>query len=230
MNIRKFDLMVALYIFGIMAVELMGAKTFPVATIGNFHLTASVAIFVMPLLFTSIDVIVEVFGKQRARGVVRIGLLIVMMQVLAAVLFTHLPAAPEFASSSNAYNAIFGTSVRFGLASVLAFAASELLDVAIFGRLRQRMHGRSLWLRNNVANFISQFIDSAVWTTLAFYAFNQSFGSNFTFIAGIVVPYYLVRCAMSIFETPLVYLGVRWFKGVKSPAGQKLNLAPAEAN
>lgn len=228
MNIKKFDLMVALYIFGIMVVELMGAKTFPVATIGHFHLTASVAIFVMPLLFTSIDVIVEVFGRQRARSVVRVGLLIVMLQVLTAVLFTHLPASPEFSSSSSAYNAIFGTSIRFGLASVLAFAASELLDVTIFGRLRQRMHGHSLWLRNNVANFISQFVDSAVWTTLAFYAFNQSFGNNFSFIAGIVVPYYLVRCTMSVFETPLVYLGVRWFKDAKAQAAQRLVLAPAE--
>jgi uncharacterized integral membrane protein (TIGR00697 family) len=228
MNIKKFDLMVALYVFGIMAVELMGAKTFPIATIGNFHLTASVAIFVMPLLFTSIDVIVEVFGRQRARGVVRIGLLIVMLQVLAAVLFTHLPTSPEYASSSSAYNAIFGTSVRFGLASVLAFATSELLDVAVFGRLRQRMHGRSLWLRNTVANFLSQFVDSAVWTTLAFYAFNQSFGSNFSFIAGIVLPYYLCRCIMSVFETPLVYLGVRWFKDVKSSASQRLTLATSQ--
>ncbi len=212
MNIQKFDLLVALYVFGIMVVELMGAKTFPVATIGHFHLTASVAIFVMPLLFTSIDVIVEVYGKQRARSVVRAGLLIVLLQVLAAFFFTHLGSSSEFASSSAAYNEIFGTSIRFGLASVLAFAASELLDVAVFSKLRQRMQGKGLWLRNNVANFLSQFVDSAVWTTLAFYAVHQSFGGNFSFIAGIVIPYYLVRCAMSVAETPLVYLGVRWVK------------------
>jgi uncharacterized integral membrane protein (TIGR00697 family) len=212
MNIRKFDLLVALYVFGIMVVELMGAKTFPVATIGHFNLTASVAIFVMPLLFTSIDVIVEVYGKQRARSIVRAGLLIVLLQVLTAFFFTHLSASSEYASTSNAYNTVFGTSIRFGLASVLAFAASELLDVAVFSKLRQRMQGKGLWLRNNVANFLSQFVDSAVWTTLAFYALHQSFSSNFSFIAGIVIPYYLVRCAMSIAETPLVYLGVHWIK------------------
>jgi uncharacterized integral membrane protein (TIGR00697 family) len=223
MNIRKFDLLVALYIFGIMVVELMGAKTFPVATIGHFHLTASVAIFVMPLLFTSIDVIVEVYGKQRARSVVRTGLLIVVLQVLTAFFFTHLSPASEYASSSNAYNAIFGTSIRFGLASVLAFAASELLDVAVFSKLRQRMHSKGLWLRNNVANFLSQFVDSAVWTTLAFYAIHQSFGSNFSFIVGIVIPYYLVRCAMSIAETPLVYLGVHWIKTPKLHTEKELS-------
>jgi len=215
-NMRKFDVLVALYVFGIMVVELMGAKTFPVATIGHFHLTASVAIFVMPLLYTSIDVIVEVYGKQRARSIVRAGLLVVFLQVLTAFFFTHLSSSGEYASSSSAYNTIFGTSIRFGLASILAFAASELLDVAIFSKLRQRMQKKQLWLRNNVANFLSQFIDSAVWTTLAFYTFQQSFGSNFSFIAGIVVPYYLVRCMMSVVETPLVYAGVRWMGPRKS--------------
>lgn len=212
MNMRKFDILIALYVFGIMVVELMGAKTFPVATIGNFHLTASVAIFVMPLLYTSIDVIVEVYGKQRARSVIRAGLMIVILQVLAAYLFTSLPSSNEFINNSTAYNTIFGTSIRFGLASILAFAASELLDVAVFSKLRQKMNKKGLWLRNNAANFISQFIDSVVWTTLAFYAFNQSLDNNFALIAGIVVPYYLVRCAMSVVETPLVYIGVHWIK------------------
>jgi len=218
MNIRKFDVLVALYIFGIMVVELMGAKTFPVATLGNFHLTASVAIFVMPLLFTSVDVVVEVFGKERARSIVRTGLLIVILQVLTALAFTHLTPSKHYASSSEAYNTVFGTSIRFGLASVLVFAASEFLDVAVFSKLRQRMHKKALWLRNNVANFLSQFVDSVVWTTLAFYTFHQSFGDNFGFIAGIVVPYYLVRCALSVAETPLVYVGVRWLKGSKTPS------------
>lgn len=228
--IRKFDLLVALYVFGIMVAELMGAKTFPVATIGNFHLTASVAIFVMPLLFTSVDVIVEVYGKERARSVVRTGLLIVLLQVVTAASFTHVPASAAFASTSAAYNTVFGTSIRFGLASILAFAASELLDVFVFSKLRQRMRGRQLWLRNNAANFCSQFVDSTVWTTLAFYTFGISFGANASFLAGIIIPYYLVRCAMSVAETPLVYAGVRWLKGhAKTPTAQRLEQTPAEA-
>ncbi|HKU18688.1 MAG TPA: queuosine precursor transporter [Candidatus Saccharimonadales bacterium] len=227
-GLRKFDVLVALYVFGIMVVELMGAKTFPIATVFGLHLHASVAIFVMPLLFTSVDVIVEVYGKQRARSVVRTGLLIVMLQVLTAWFFTSLPSSKAFAYGSEAYNTIFGTSIRFGLASILAFAASELLDVAVFARLRQRMQTRGLWLRNNVANFLSQFVDAAVWTTLAFYAFNQPFGANLSFIAGIVVPYYLVRCTMSVLETPLVYAGVHWLKPGHRQTGVAIETAEGQ--
>ncbi|HSW85152.1 MAG TPA: queuosine precursor transporter [Candidatus Saccharimonadales bacterium] len=230
LNIRKFDLLLALYIFGIMVAELMGAKTFAVATIGNFHLNASVAIFVMPLLFTSIDVIVEVYGKERARSIVRVGLIIVALQILTALLFTHLAASKHYAEDSAAYNTIFGTSVRFGIASIAAFAASEFLDVSVFSRLRLRMHGQRLWLRNNVANFVSQFVDSSVFVILAFYTFSQTFSENFSFLLGIIIPYYLVRCAMSILETPLVYLGVRWLKSApgKLQSQSKLITLPAE--
>jgi len=211
-GVRKFDVLIALYIFGIMAAELMGGKTFPVATVGSLHLSASVAVFVMPLLFTSVDVIVEVYGKQRARSVVRTGLLIVLLQVCTAALFTHLPSTAYFAATQSAYAAVFGTSIRFGLASVLAFAVSELLDVAVFAQMRQRMQHHGLWLRNNLANFLSQLVDSVVWTTLAFYTFRTGLGANVSMLFGIIIPYYLVRVGMSILGTPLVYLGVRWLR------------------
>jgi uncharacterized integral membrane protein (TIGR00697 family) len=228
-RVRKFDALVALYIFGIMVAELMGGKRMPIATIGSLHLTASVAIFVMPLLFTLVDVVVEVFGKARARSIVRTGLLVVALQVLTAALFTHLPAAANYQSSQPDYAAVFGTSIRFGLASIIAFAASELLDVAVFARLRQRMHGRALWLRNNVANFLSQLVDSVVWTTLAFYTFGLSLGANAKFLVGIIIPYYLVRVTLSVAGTPLVYLGVRWLRPAKRRAAASSQTVEAAA-
>ncbi|HSX07607.1 MAG TPA: queuosine precursor transporter [Candidatus Saccharimonadales bacterium] len=224
MKIQKFDLLVALYIFGVMVAELMGAKTFPIVHVGHFVVNASVAIFVMPLLFTAVDVIIEVHGKSRARSVVYSGLMMVVLLTLYSALVVHLPASAHFKSSEPAYEAVFGASIRISLASLAAFACSELLDVFVFSKLRQRMHKKALWFRNNVANFISQFADSAVFLVLAFYSFGRPFGDNASFIVGLLIPYWLVRCALSIFETPLVYLGVRWLRGSSDPAAK-----PAEA-
>lgn len=209
-SMKRFDVLVALYVFGIMVVELMGVKTFPIVQFGWLHLNASVAIFALPLLFTLTDVVTEVYGRARARSLVRVGLMIVMLQVATAALFTALPSSARFAWGDSAYDTIFGTSIRFGLASVAAFAIAELLDVAVFAKLRQKMGKRGLWLRNNVSNFVSQFVDGLVWTTIAFYAFSDSLGGNAAFILGILIPYWLVRCALSLAETPLVYIGVRW--------------------
>lgn len=220
-GIRRFDVLVALYVFGIMVVELMGAKTFPVTEFGWLHINASVAIFALPLLFTLTDVVTEVHGRQRARSLVRIGIMIVALQILTSVLFTALPSAAKFAWGDAAYDTIFGISIRFGLASIAAFAIAELLDVMVFAKLRERLGKKGLWLRNNVSNFISQFVDGLVWTTIAFYAFGDSLGSNATYILGIVIPYWIVRCVLSLAETPIVYLGVRWLRRDPLPTPSK---------
>lgn len=214
--IRKFDLLIALYIFGVVTAELMGAKTFTVATIGSFHLASSVAIFLMPLLFTAIDVVVEVQGAQRARSIVYCGVLCAGLLIAYTTLATALPPTPVFAHTAAAYNQVFRSGARIAAASLTAFAVSELLNVLVFAKLRQRLHSRALWLRNNAANFSSQFADSAVFLALAFYSIHISAAANLGFLISLLIPYWLLRCAMSVVETPLVYLGVNWLRGGQS--------------
>lgn len=220
MKIRKFDLVIALYIFGVMVAELLGSKTFPLIQADWLHLNATVAIFVMPLLFTLTDVVVEVHGRERARSMVFSGLFVIALLLLFSLLATHLPPSARFAPSESAYDAVFGASARIAAASLAAFAVSELLDVAVFSKLRQRMGKQALWLRNNVSNFVSQFVDSAVFLVLAFYAVGDSLGNNVGFLVGLLIPYWLLRCLLSILETPLVYLGVWWLQGGKRPQKQ----------
>jgi len=86
------------------------------------------------------------------------------------------------------------------------------MDVYIFSKIREKMGKKALWFRNNVSNFISQLIDTVIFMTLAFYALGQPFGSNVAFLVGLILPYWLIKCSMSILETPLVYLGVNWLK------------------
>ncbi len=212
MKIRKFDLVLSLYIFGVLVAEMMGAKTFPLFNASWLHLNASVAIFVLPLLFTLTDVVVEVHGRQRARSMVLCGLVTVCLLLLFSMLATQLPPSPRFAGTEHAYDTIFGATARIASASLAAFAVSELLDVAVFSRLRQKMHKRALWFRNNASNFVAQLADSAVFIFLAFYSAGQGVGGNVSFLFGLIMPYWLLRCALSIIETPLVYLGVWWLR------------------
>lgn len=212
LKIEKMDLLIAVYIFCVAVSELMGAKTFPVFDFGWVRLNASVAVFVIPLIFTINDVIVEVYGKERARSIVRSSLVVIFLILIYSLLVTNLPASKRFMSQEGAYDAVFGLSARISAASLIAFALSDFLDIYVFSYLREKFGKGKLWFRNNVSNFISQFIDSATFLTLAFYALDQSFGSNMGFIISLLIPYWLLRCALSILETPLVYLGVKWLK------------------
>jgi queuosine precursor transporter len=208
LKIEKMDLLVAVYIFCVAVSELMGAKTFPVFDWGWVRLNASVAVFVIPLIFTINDIVTEVYGKERARSIVRSSLVVIFLLLLYSLLVTSLPPSKRFASSEGSYDAVFGLSARISAASLIAF----ILDIYVFVWLREKFGKGRLWFRNNVSNFISQFIDSGVFLILAFYAFDQSFSGNMSFIISLLIPYWLLRCGLSIIETPLVYLGVKWLK------------------
>lgn len=215
LKIEKLDLLIALYIFCIATSELMGAKTLPITQIGDFKLNASVAIFTIPIIFSINDIIAEVFGKERARSVVRAGILVVALIFLFALLAVSLPPSQRFAQSEPAYDKIFQASARFAFASLTAFILSDFLDVYLFAKIREMFGKSKLWLRVNLSNLISQFVDTTVFITLAFYALDKPFSDNFTFLLGIILPYWLLKTFMSVIETPFVYLGVNWLKSEK---------------
>lgn len=209
---NKYDLLLAVYVFCIAVSELMGAKTFVIGHIGTYALNASVAIFVIPLLFSITDIVVEVHGKERARSIVRSGLLVVFLIMVYSILATALPPSARFAASEKAYDVVFLKSIRIAAASLVAFAAAEFFDVYVFSKLRERLGKQALWFRNNFSNFASQLADSIIFIFLAFYAFNKPLDDNIGFLFSLIIPYWLLKCAMSVLETPLVYWGVTWLK------------------
>lgn len=212
LKIEKFDLLVAVYIFCICASEMMGAKTFPLVKVFGYQFNASVAIIILPLIYTINDVIVEVLGKERARSVVRSGLLVVFLIFIFSIISTSLPPSMRFAKSEPAYEAVFKLSARIAAASLIAFIVSEFTDVFIFVKLREKLGKKALWFRNNASNFISEGLDTIIFMTLAFYALDKSFDANFVFLTSLILPYWFLKCVMSVIETPFAYLGVKWLK------------------
>jgi queuosine precursor transporter len=214
-KIEKFDFLVSLYILCITLSELMGSKTFPLLNLFGYQLNASVAILILPIIFTINDIITEVHGKERAKSVVRSGLFMVLFIILFSLIATMLSPSARSQSIEPAYDQIFGLSVRISAASLTAFALAEFLDVFVFAKLRHLFGKRRLWLRNNASNFISQFVDTTVFMTLAFWALDKPFNNNITFLISVILPYWLLKCFMSVIETPFVYLGVSWLKKSK---------------
>lgn len=78
----KLLMLAGLYIFCILLAEIFGIKTIPVGDSISFgfgpifikELKVSVAIFLLPLIFSINDVIIEVWGKKTAKTLYRIGL------------------------------------------------------------------------------------------------------------------------------------------------------------
>jgi len=215
LKIQKLDFLISFYIGCIAVSELMGAKTTPLAHFGTVQLNASVAFFIVPLIYSINDSITEVFGKDRAQSVVRSGLLVVLFFFLFSLFAVHLSPTKRFLPTEKAYEQIFEVSARISAASLIAFAFGEFLDVYLFSRLRQKFGKKALWIRTNVSNILAQFIDTFLFITLAFYVLDKSVSSNFGFLFSLILPYWLLKCAMSFVETPIVYLLVNWLRKEK---------------
>lgn len=211
-KIQKLDFLISFYIACIVMSELMGSKTVPLFSIGSFHLSTGVGILLVPLVYAINDTITEVFGKDKAQSIVRSGLVMIFFLAVFSLAATILPATARFMPLEKSYEAIFQFSARISAASLIAFAVGEFTDVFIFYKIRQRLGKSKLWFRTNASNFLSEFLDTTLFMTLAFYALNMSFASNFAFLSGIILPYWMLKCFMSIIETPLVYIGVKWLK------------------
>jgi uncharacterized integral membrane protein (TIGR00697 family) len=215
MKLNKMDVMIGLYVFCIFASEVMGAKSFPLFTVFGYQLNASVAIFLLPLVYSINDIIIEVYGKERMRQILWMGMLIIVLIVLVCAFFTALPTTARFAEMNGAYTAIFQMGIRMSIASLVSFAVANVLDVYVFAVMREKMKERKLWLRTNISNIISEFFDTFVFLFIAFYALDVSFGSNVTFIFSIGLPYWMLKCVMSLVATPAVVYGVRKLKSGK---------------
>lgn len=212
---EKMDLLISAYIFCIVASELMGAKTFPLINILGYQLNASIAIFLFPFVFTINDMVAEVYGRARARSVVRSGIIVVFILFLFTILATSLPPSMRFTKSENAYDTIFGFSTRLAAASLIALIISEFTDIYVFLKIKKKLGSKALWFRNNLSNGIAQLFDTILFITLAFYALDKPVYDNLIFLSSVILPYWLLKCFASAIETPFVYLGVKWLREKK---------------
>lgn len=177
---------------------------FPLTILGvefeSVVMTAGVIAF--PVTFIVTDVMNEYFGKAGIRFVTYVGLAMVVFAfgILQVALAT--PTAPISPVPDEAFALVFGTTTRVIVGSLIAYLVGQLLDIALFHRLRQWTDGRHLWLRATGSTLGSQFIDTFVVLVVAF-AGQLALGE----IIAITLFNYGYKVVIAIAITPLVYLG-----------------------
>lgn len=204
---RKVVWALMLYLTALVASNTLGIKLMPFL----FGTHLSTAIFAFPIVFLMTDVIGEVYGKATARMFVLTGFASLIVFLVFNVLSNSMPVSPDF-SQSAAYDQIFGLSLRFTLASLVAYIVGEYQDVFSFFFLKARFGGRYFWLRSNLSNLWGQLVDSAVWSLIAFLGVYP-----LRTIIMITIPWWLFKFAMGVAYTPLSYAGI-WLLRRKTPS------------
>ena len=152
------------------------------------------------ITFVCADVISEIWGRRCANMVVLVGFIGLACTFLLIKLALWCPAAP-FWNQEDAFRGTLGMTPRIIVASLTAYVLSQFHDVWLYNLLKDRMHGRHLWLRNNLATMLSQLIDSMVFITIAFYGVMP--------VLPLIIGQWLVKVVIALCDTPLVY-GAVW--------------------
>ncbi|MBL7054400.1 queuosine precursor transporter, partial [Candidatus Woesearchaeota archaeon] len=144
------------------------------------------------------------------------GLIALIVVLLWQVFSLAVPGAVPnewYTTFNSAYKTVFGLSVSFTIASILAFFFGQYVDVAIYHTFRKKYKGRLIWLRNNVSTMVGQFVDSSIWVLIAFSPklFDGTF-TIFSIYSVIIIPYWLAKVVVAILDTPLIYAGKRWLE------------------
>lgn len=177
-----------------------------------FGITATLGNIVYASSFLVTDILSEIYGKKEAKKAVYLGLFsLVVMTGLMNLALAFTPATDDFAQGSLA--TIFGFMPRIAGASLLAYLLSQTHDVWAFDFWKNRFPAHKLlWLRNNASTMVSQFIDSSLFTLMAFWGV-YPMGA----LVEIFWTTYLLKWLVGAADTPFIYLARRWFNQGKIP-------------
>ncbi|NQV09198.1 queuosine precursor transporter [Candidatus Woesearchaeota archaeon] len=200
----KTNLLLGLFVAALIAANLIGTKITNI-----WFVEFSVGIFAFPITFLITDIIEEVHGKKKTKEFIYIGFFALVFVLLITALSVSLPFA-ERSFVQSEYTKVFGTTLRIFVASIIAFLISQLHDVWAFNFWKKKTKGKFLWLRNNLSTVASQFIDTTIFMFIAFYAVSPKFTVEYIF--ALIIPYWILKIIIALFDTPLVYLGVWWLK------------------
>lgn len=169
-----------------------------IIAIGGWEMSAGIIAY--PLTFLLTDTIAEVYGRKATTRVVWFGFACSLMMTALIYIGGALPIASESAVSQEAFDGALGSVPRIVLASMLAYLAAQNHDVFAFHFWRRKTNGRHLWFRNNASTAVSQLLDTALFTLIAFWGVLPV-----DVVLMIFVVEYIAKIAISVADTPLVY-------------------------
>ena len=192
---KSFIILLSIFVGSITIASVLANK---IINVFGLFVPAGVLAYSMTFLMT--DVISEIWGKETAKRTVLggfIGLIAVLLLIQISLVW---PKAP-FWEQEPAYQTIMGSTSRIIMASFIAYLVSQFHDVWAFHFWKKMTGSRHLWLRNTFSTAVSQFIDSSLFITIAFYGVMS--------VWPLIWSQWLVKLAIAFLDTPIIY-GIVW--------------------
>lgn len=168
-------------------------------TINVLGLTSSLGNIMFASNFLATDILTEKYGKDDAKKAITMALCsTIIFIVTTQISLLYIPDITDIAQKSM--ENLFGLNLRTSIASISLFYISNLFDIHLFDKLKQK-YPNKLWLRNNVATIISNCMENYLFAILAFAGI-----FSFSTIISIATTGTIIEIIIALLDTPFLYL------------------------
>ncbi len=220
-----FTVLAGFFVINALLAEFIGVKIFAFEeTLGlpplnlqlfgeSYSLMLTAGVLVWPVVFVMTDIINEYYGKRNVRflsyltaALIAYGFFIVYISIELTPPDWWVKRYVDMGvpDMQAAYAEVFGQGLWITVGSMTAFLFGQILDVAIFHRLRLLTGDRLLWLRATGSTLVSQLVDTFVVLYIAFVLGPQKWGMELFIAVGTVN--YIYKFVVAIVLTPVIYL------------------------
>ena len=176
----------------------------------SYTMSVPAGVIAYPFTFLATDLVSELFGRKRAQMLVWVGFGMNVFMLLLMSINHWLPNSAGVSGGLDLFEGVYQFMVGNTIASMIAYLIAQSVDVRLYHFWKRLTKGKHLWLRNNASTTVSQLVDSTAIITILYLAGNlgdaiDSVGA----VAILIINSYLFKFFFALFDTPLMYLGVR---------------------
>lgn len=200
------------YVYIVTAVTLSNLQ---VMKFGQFYWSeepVALGTVVFASTFLATNILTEFYSAESARTSVMLGFIgfaffsmLMMLQISIPAVSTDVLERNNLIDGHNAMVQLFTPMPILYLSSIISYFISERSDIAIYVFFKKLTKDKALWLRSIVAAAISAFLDTAIFSALAWKLFATTPVSWSTLVFTYILGSFWPRVLIAITGIPVLY-------------------------
>lgn len=168
-------------------------------SIDIFGFTTSLGNVMFASNFLATDIMSEKYGFKDSKKAIILSVISQIIFIITTTLaVAYIPSSIDL--SNESMKTLFSINARVSIASITMFLASNMLDIYLFEKIKERFPDQ-LWLRNNISTIISNCLENYFFSFFAFIGIY-----DFKTVLTIATVASGLEIIIAILDTPFIYL------------------------
>ncbi|MBQ6498170.1 MAG: queuosine precursor transporter [Bacilli bacterium] len=164
-----------------------------------FSFTTSLGNVLFASTFLATDIMSEKYSKKDAKRGVYVSIFSgITFIIITQLTLLFIPSSDDVVN--EAMKTLFSISIRTISASMLMFFISNMADIHIYNKLKDK-YPKKMWLRNNLSTILCNCVENYFFNTLAFIGIFPM-----SVIISIATTTTIIEIVIALCDTPFLYL------------------------